>query len=199
MTKRQPTALAAVACATLASTAFAACGGSGISSATNASSDANNEQQLVDFSRCMREHGVEASASESPSGGGVNLKVTATPGAPGTGQQTVEAAQKACRRYLPNGGIPPKLSPAEEAARAEQVQKFARCMRSHGVEVQTEVNGARVGIRIRDVDPQSPTFVAAQKACQGLMPIKHGPGGGPGLATKGRGPGGEAGSLAAGG
>ena len=52
-----------VTCA-LASLAFAACGGSG--SKTNASAKTDNEQQLVNFTRCMREHGVNVSTPNAP-------------------------------------------------------------------------------------------------------------------------------------
>jgi hypothetical protein len=163
-----------VPCA-LASLALAACGGSG--SETNASTKTDNEQQALNFTRCMREHGVNISA---PNGPGGPIKVT------GTNQQVMEAAQKDCARYRPQGG-PEKLSPAERAAREDQLHEFARCMRSHGIEVQTQTgSGAlRIGISATAVKPESPAFQAAQKACQGYLPKLRRAGGtaGPGTGS----------------
>ena len=81
-----------VPCA-LASLVLAACGGSG--SKASASSSQGNEQQILKFTRCMREHGVNIS---TPNGAGGPINVT------GTSPQVMEAAQKACARYRPQGG-----------------------------------------------------------------------------------------------
>jgi hypothetical protein len=174
-----------VPCA-LASVALAACGGSG--SKTNASAKTDNEQQILNFTRCMREHGVNISTPNGPGGG--PIKIT------GTNPQVMEAARKACVRYRP-GGAPEKLSPAERAAREDQLREFARCMRSHGVEVQTQTgNGAvRIGINANGVRPESPAFQAAQKACEGYLPKlrqagrtagpRSGSGGGPSTESSG--------------
>jgi hypothetical protein len=164
--------------------ALVACGGSG--SKVNASATQEGEQQIVNFARCMREHGVNISTPNGPGGG--QIKVT------GTNPQVMEAAQKACERYRPQGGKE-KLSPAERAAREDALLKFARCMRSHGIEVQTQTSngGGAIGMHLNGVKPDSPTFQAAQKACEGLLPRlpqagrtagpKPGPGGGPSTGT----------------
>jgi hypothetical protein len=167
-----------IASCALASLALAACGGSG--SKASASSSQNNEQQLVNFARCMREHGVNIS---TPNGPGGPLKVN------GTNPQVMEAAQRACARYRPSGGKE-TLTPAERAAREDAIRNFARCMREHGIELQTETRngGNAVGIHINrsGVNPESATFQAAQKACEGYLPKfpgRNGPrpgsGGGP--------------------
>jgi hypothetical protein len=173
-----------VPCA-LASLAFAACGGSG--SNTNTSAKTDNEQQILNFTRCMREHGVNVS---TPTGGGPKgsgpINVT------GTSPQVMEAAQKACARYRPQGG-PEKLSPAERAAREDAVQSFARCMRSHGIEVQAQTQGGavRIGVHLNGNAKENPAFQAAQKACEGYLPRPPGgraggpkPGSGSGPSTE---------------
>ena len=172
-----------VSCA-LTSLALAACGGSG--SRANASETQDTEAQIVKFTRCMREHGVNISTPNGPGGG--QIKVT------GTNPQVMEAAQKACERYRPQGARE-KLSPAERAAHEDALRNFARCMRSHGVELQTETRGggAGIGIQLKGVNPQSPSFQSAQKACEGFLPKlrqggraavpKPGPGGGPSTGT----------------
>jgi hypothetical protein len=175
-----------VPCA-LASLAFAACGGSG--SNTNASAKTDNEQQILNFTRCMREHGVNISTptSSGPKGSGP-INVT------GTSPQVMEAAQKACARYRPQGG-PEKLSPAERAAREDAVQSFARCMRSHGVEVQAQTQGGavRIGVHLNGNAKENPAFQAAQKACESYLPKPPGgraggpkPGGGPSTYSSGQ-------------
>ena len=148
-----------VPCA-LASLVLVACGGSG--SSPNASTKTDNEQQTLNFTRCMREHGVNISTPNGPGGGPINVT--------GTSPQVMEAAQKACARYRPQGG-PEKLSPAERAAREDAVQSFARCMRSHGVEVQAQTQGGavRIGVHMNNAK-ENPAFQAAQKACESYLP-----------------------------
>ena len=166
----------------LASFALAACGGSG--SNPNASSKTDNEQQILNFTRCMREHGVNIS---TPNGAGGPINVT------GTSPQVMEAAQKACSRYRPQGG-PEKLSPAERAAREDAVQSFARCMRSHGVEVQAQTEGGAVRIGVHANAKENPAFQAAQKACESYLPKPPGGraggpkqgGGGPSMQSSGQ-------------
>ena len=175
-----------VPCA-LASLAFAACGGSG-SKATDSTSHAN-EQQILNFTRCMREHSVHISTPNGPGGGPINVT--------GTNPQVMEAAQKACARYRPQGG-PEKLSPAERAAREDAVQSFARCMRSHGIEVQAQTQGGavRIGVHMNNAK-ENPAFQAAQKACESYLPKppggraggpKPGYGGGPSTESSGQAP-----------
>jgi hypothetical protein len=149
-----------VASCALASVALAACGGAGPNAAASAAQ--NSEREIVKFARCMREHGVDVSTPNASGGGPIRVK--------STNPQAMEAAQKACQRYQPKGGKE-NLSPAERAQREDQVAKFAKCMREHGVEVQTQAPGSGgFGIRIKDVNPESPGFQSAQKACERFMP-----------------------------
>jgi hypothetical protein len=149
-----------IASCMVASVVLGACGGSG--SRANANSALQDEQQIVKFTRCMREHGVNIS-TPTTAGGAIRIN--------GTNPQLMEAAQKACERYRPKDRRE-NLSPAERAARQDAVNKFAKCMREHGVELQTETRGSggEVAIQLKGVNPESPSFQAAQKACQGLSP-----------------------------
>jgi hypothetical protein len=182
---------------------LAACGGSSPSNAASAeqSQEQQAETKFFDFAKCLREHGIEAQAATMP-GGGHGLKIGPKPGGPraesgGPGQ--FEAAQEACARYRPE---PKKvnLSPQQRVEQEEAVQKFARCMREHGIKVEASTSGGAVKIGIRGApgnggpNPESPGFQAAQKACQGLMskgPNGGLPGGvpkpGPGVQTQGGG------------
>jgi hypothetical protein len=173
--------LPAAALAALASCLLAACGGTS-SANSSASRQAANEQKMVKFAQCLREHGVNASTS---GGGGLNV----TAGGPGNpaNKQSLDAAQSACSRYRPTDQGAAKMSPAERAARVDQIYKFARCMREHGVEVSTQTQGnGPIGIQIKGSGPQNPTFEAAQKACESFMPKP--PGGGLTTGPKGGAP-----------
>jgi hypothetical protein len=176
VSRRPPLVLAAVACVAAASLLLAACGGSSSSPTSSAAKEQQAEVKLADFARCMREHGIEAEAAVGPGGEGHALKVKSS-----AGPVKMEAAQKACKQYQPE---PQKLnlSPQEKVARAEAVEKFARCMREHGIEVHAS-SSSEGGIAIRihsnagsGPNPESPAFQKAQQSCQGLLPFKGHPG-----------------------
>ena len=157
---------------------LAGCGDSGSASSPSAAAGEGSREQKAetkfqDFARCLREHGINAEAISHP-GGGHGLKIS--PGTAGGGPAAMEAAEKACARYKPEEqrGTP---SPQQKAELEDAVQRFAKCMREHGIEVHA---GASGGILIQakpgggGPNPESPAFKAAQGACHKLLP-----GGGP--------------------
>jgi hypothetical protein len=171
MSRRPPLVLLAVVCVTSASLLLTACGGSSPSSTSSAAKEQQAELKNADFARCLREHGIEATAVTGPGGEGHGLQIKGA-----GGPAKMEAAQKACKKYQPE---PQKLnlSPQEKVERAEAVEKFARCMRAHGVEVHASSSEGRVRIGIggkpgAGFNPESPAFRKAQSACQGLLPFK---------------------------
>jgi hypothetical protein len=166
-----------------ASLTLAACGGSTPTSGTAAerSAEQKAETKLADFARCLREHGLNAEAISHP-GGGHGLKVS--PGSAGAGPAAMEGAEKACARYQPEQKKV-NLSPQQKVEQEESVRKFAKCMREHGVKVETSTQGGGIQIRIHAHPgaesapiPESPAFQTAQKDCSGLLP-GGGPKGGP--------------------
>jgi hypothetical protein len=164
---------------------LAACGGAGSPSDPSAGESARErsaEVKFGDFAKCLREHGINAEAVSGP-GGGHGLKVS--PGSGGGGPQAMEAAEKACARYRP-APQKVKLSPQQKVQLEEHVQRFAKCMREHGIKVETSTSSGGVLLRIRRhggagaqavPNPESPAFQQAQNACQKLLP-KHPPGAG---------------------
>ena len=80
--------------------------------------------QALKFSNCMRAHGL-SNFPDPSSGGGLNLQLGSglNPQSP-----SFQAAQKACSKYQPSGGGPPKMSASER----RQALKFAQCMRANG-------------------------------------------------------------------
>ncbi|HTZ64119.1 MAG TPA: hypothetical protein VMB51_08440 [Solirubrobacteraceae bacterium] len=199
----------------------AGCGGSSsspgvahISSTTSTSTDPSNvagssapensasaQRKMVAFSQCMRTHGVPE--FPEPTEGKLLIHSSDHNGhVSGVNPQSsqFQAASKACEKLAPNGGKPP--SPAEQTKMQEKALKFSECMRTHGVpnfpDPEFSHGGGTVRLRIGSkqggpggIDPNSPQFQAAQKACQSLM---GGPKGGPAVAAPAAGGGGSSSS-----
>jgi hypothetical protein len=195
--------LLALAAAVAAVPALAGCGGSkspANAAAAEQSREGQDEAKLAKFAKCMREHGIEAKTSSGPGHQSLGIRVS---GKGGAGRQTLETAQRACKQYQPQ---PKKvnLSPQEKVAQEEAVLKFAKCMREHGVNVHASASEGRVQLQVggpgasSGPNPESPSFQAAQKACQSLLPFKSkgGPGGGPSTSSEAGGPGRGAGTGA---
>jgi hypothetical protein len=124
------------------------------------------------FSACMRKHGI--TNYPDPNGQGVieiHSGMGIDPGSP-----AFQSAQTACRKLLPNGGQP---TPAQQAQRQQEMLAYSKCMRAHGLKDFPDPTGNGIQIRVQpgsDLDPNSPRFQAAQKACQGNLPFKFGSG-----------------------
>ncbi len=161
----------------LAALLLTACGGGSSSpAASSAAKEQEAEVKNADFAKCLREHGIEATASTGPEGAGQAIRVRSS-----AGPAKMEAAQNACKKYQP---APRKLnlSPQEKVQRAEAVEKFAKCMREHGIEVHAS-SSSEGGISIQihgkpgaGPNPESPAFQKAQGSCQGLLPFNKGKG-----------------------
>jgi hypothetical protein len=172
MSHRGPTVFAIIGFLA-AALGLSACGGS--SPPSNPAS--SHAESALEFSKCMRENGVKSFPDpEITPGGGTKLSFNGE----GVSRQTLEAAQTACQHFQEEGGQGPELSPQEKVEREEELQKFAKCMREHGIEVVTKVSpggGVAVGIKGgagAGKNPESPAVAAAQKACQGLLPGPRG-------------------------
>ncbi|HEY4916911.1 MAG TPA: hypothetical protein VIH92_08365 [Solirubrobacteraceae bacterium] len=151
--------------------ALSACGSSSSSPTSSAAKEQQAEVKFADFAKCLREHGVNATASTGPGGEGQALRVQGA-----GGHANMEAAQRACKKYQPE---PQKvnLSPQQKVAQAEAVEKFAKCMREHGIEVHASSSEGRISIQIHGSpgagpNPESPAFQKAQSSCQKLLPFK---------------------------
>lgn len=129
-------------------------------------------KSLLAFSECMRKHGI--TDFPDPNGQG-NIEIHGSPtGDLNPSSSSFQAAQKACRADMP-GANP---TPAERQQQLARALKLAQCMHRHGITDFPEPNSSGA-FQIRagpgsDLDPSSPKFQAAQKACQGA---RGGPGG----------------------
>lgn len=185
---RTRTVAAAVALGTtvLALAGAAACGrspaGNGIASAGGTRSATPHPTTSVDrveqgreFAQCMRDHGVDMPDPQTADGGsgdGGGLRITVTGGP----NSNADAAMEACKDKLPNGGVPPSMSPEQQ----EQLRQFAQCMRDHGVDM-PDPDPNSGGLRISQsggpqggMGPDDPTFKAAQDACKDKLPGANG-------------------------
>jgi hypothetical protein len=158
----------------------AACGGSSgakssSSSGSNNSGSSDREKTLA-YSKCMRAHGIEDFPDPDSEGG---IGINASPGSnldPNNPQY--QAADKACKHLLPNGGRPQSTSPEQQAERRTAALKYSKCMRNHGIADFPDPN-SEGGLEIPStIDPNNPQFKAADKACK-----HHLPGGGRGGST----------------
>ena len=147
---------------------ISACGSSSGGGPTSDSS----EQRALQFARCMRSHGVDIPDPKAGQGGNLQFHIGG-PGANGPTPTQMQSAQTACNKYAPNGGRAP--SPAQQQEMRDQALKFSRCMRAHGVDMpdpQTGPGGTSIIKRGSgpSINPSSPAFQSAQKACQGVLP-----------------------------
>jgi hypothetical protein len=135
------------------------------------------------YSACMRSHGVPN--FPDPNGQGVITFGSGNGIDPSSPQ--FESAQKACQKLMPKHAPP---SPAQQAKMQAQALKFSACMRSHGVPKFPDPTFSGGGVQMKidsssGLDPSSPQFQSAQKACQVNLPgAKTGPGGGPAPSTQ---------------
>jgi hypothetical protein len=88
----------------------------------------------------------------------------------------IRAAEQACKKYQ-DKVKPPPMSEEQQKTMKEAALKNAQCMRDHGIDFPDPQfgEGGRITQKItRDsgIDPNSPKFKAAMKACQ-----KESPGG----------------------
>ena len=167
-----------------ATVGLAACGSSRPNTGgatTDQGNSAAAQARALSFSRCMRSHGVP-NFPDSPVSGSGGFRIQVQKGSNGTSASVngvpvngpaFQSAMQACRSYLPNGGHP---SAAQTAKAKAQALAMSRCMRSHGVPNFPDPQfgtgpGGGFDVRIggAGVDPNSPAFQAAQKACGSIF------------------------------
>jgi hypothetical protein len=162
-----------------ASLPLAACGSSS-SNATGATQAASsNYARALQFASCVRSHGVPNFPDPKSNESG-DMRIQVSPGNARVNGVSVngpafQAAMKACQSKLPNGGKPPPLS----ANRRNAMLKFSQCMRAHGVTNFPDPTFSGNGIRLElskqsGIDPNSPTFKAAQNACGSRLALAKG-------------------------
>ncbi len=139
---------------------LAACGGGGSSSAS--SGDAGSEEEAaLEFTECMRTHGVEV---EDPKPGQKNIEL------PDTSDPTGKKALAACNGKLGTAGQ--ELSSGEEEEFEEGALELAQCLREQGIDMGDPVflGPGKFHLDIAGIDTNSPAFKAAQEVCADKLP-----------------------------
>lgn len=164
--------LAAAACsASPTSPGVASLGGATTGSAAPGGPSGDNAYQAaLQFSDCMRKHGLAKFPDPQHTGnGGMQLKISEGSGLD-PNSPTFQAAQKACQKYMAPGGTPPGGKPLD----ITKVAPWAACMRKHGLSnfpdpVPTD-GALKLNLVGTGIDPSSATFDNAEKACHSLTP-----------------------------
>ncbi|HEY4020576.1 MAG TPA: hypothetical protein VGM75_17925 [Pseudonocardiaceae bacterium] len=148
-------------------------------------SKGNSDQaakQALQFSACMRSHGVKDFPDPQISGNGVNIRVGGTSKDLNPNNPTFKTALKACQKYQP---VPTAAN--GKGADPTKVAAWAACMRSHGLPHFPDPaidNGAlKLNLTGTGIDPRSSAFQNAMKACRskdpgGPVEVNDGNGGG---------------------
>ncbi|MCA2216788.1 hypothetical protein [Jidongwangia harbinensis] len=125
---------------------------------------AAGEDGGLKHAQCMREQGMSWFKDPEPGQRGLRIVVPQ-----GQDPAKVDAAMEACKKFLPNGGQPRKLDPAD----VERARQMAKCMRENGVPNFPDPgpNGeGRINKGMLGVGPEDPAFQAAEKACARFRP-----------------------------
>lgn len=127
-------------------------------------STASSQAKLVAYAKCMRANGVPE--FPEPVEGGIQLQSHNGSGVNPESAQ-FKAAEGKCHKLMPEGGKP---SPQLQKEVQERALKFSACMRSHGEPnfPEPEFSGGATRMKLKaggGLDPGSPQFQAAQKAC----------------------------------
>jgi hypothetical protein len=173
----------------------AAPGDSGAPSA----SGSDSQTAMLNFAECMRDHGIDMPDpvfSQDGSGGGTVNKQGQGSGANPKDEPGFAAALEACKHLL--DGINRENTGKQLTAQEQQAfLNFAACMRDHGIDVpDPDFSGGGVEIGAPDsngggsgpkIEPDSPTFQAAETACQHFLNDAGlvGPGKGPATGPSG--------------
>jgi hypothetical protein len=158
--------------AVAATATLAGCGSDSPTSAADGGKgdEAANRKAMLDYAACMRKNGVDMPDPQFSAG-------RATQRMKGGNPEKMRTAEAACASIRAKIKAP-EMSDADKAEFKKAALANARCMREHGIDkfpdpTFSEDGGARVKID-RGLNPESPKFQKAQKACQDTLP-----GGGP--------------------
>jgi len=138
-----------------------ACGGGG----SPALGGTTVYQKALAYSQCMRTHG-EPGFPDPQSNGSILIDAPKQH----LNGALMSSANKACGHLLPKQQ---PMTAAQQRRVTAQVLKYVACMRAHGLTSMPDpqVNSSGIGMRLPPgMNPQSPAFQAAQRACHKLMP-----------------------------
>ncbi len=158
-----PTSVSAVAALSLLA---AGCGGG---SATTAATTTAQSGTLA-YAHCMHSHAVPNFPDPTSSGEIPKDKIVALVGTP-----QFQAAQSACQRVMPAGGLGPQEPAVPQRTRLADALAFARCMRARGfTSFPDPTNQGQLTpqmVTAAGIDLHQPDLLKAGLAC---VPVTHG-------------------------
>ena len=135
------------------------------------SSDENPEDVALEWAACMRKNGVNVPDPQFDAEGHIQVRI----GGQRLGkidQSAFQAASKECGSPLGASGRP-AMSDEQRQEVQETMLEFAACMREHGVDMPdpklSSGGMVRIGPGSSSVNPESPGFREAQKACEPIL------------------------------
>ena len=168
--------------------------------AANPGEAATQEEALLEFTSCMREHGVDIPDPTVDADGNLQLafRAGAAPGDPSFDREAIQAARTECSSLL--DGVTLGFGRADLTELQDTLFEYAACMRDNGYDMADPdfsafgggggggEGGPFVG-PFGEIDPSDGAFVTADEACSDLL-AGFGPGGGAGGTRIGAGGGG---------
>ena len=141
---------------------------------------ARSDQDMIDFTRCMRAHGVQMpDPFHRPGHAGLTLDLP-------TQDQATRPAYTACTHYIqPIIQMKEAGAAAQAAPQMAALTRYAQCMRGHDIAMldptpEGQLNLGHVSGMTSDFGRYSPQFRTADAACRHLLP--------PGVRDNGTGP-----------
>jgi hypothetical protein len=116
-------------------------GGGSSDTSSTPTSTMSADDRMVAFARCMRQHGVDMKDPTPDANGNFRITIGGPGGKKPAGgakrtqgpDQKTQKALQACQKLAPGGQQ--KLSPADKQRLQDAALQYARCMRSHGIDV----------------------------------------------------------------
>ena len=153
------------------------------------SSSKDSEQELLDYTKCLRKQGLDVPDPTVDANGNLQLGGGGAPGggAPTDGGQQIdrsamEKAQEVCGD-LPDS-VTQQFDDVDQSAMQDTLLEYAKCMRKNGVDMPDPdfsnfgtpgpgqgggQDGGQGGGPLGDVDRDDPDFEKASEACQSLL------------------------------
>jgi hypothetical protein len=145
--------------------------------------DAEREDAMLEFTECMRDHGVDMPDPQVTGDGGGRGGVAIEMNGEGRDMEAFEEADEACGHIIEDAfGTPEEMSPEEEAEMRDNALAFAECMRDNGIDMpDPEFGEGGRGFTMKvgepgSFDPSDQDFQDAQEACQGELGFEEGRG-----------------------
>jgi hypothetical protein len=135
-------------------------------STTGGPGGSSAQQSALAFAACVRSHGVTNFPDSAVRASSKAVMLSAPPGLDLNSPQ-FQSAMQACRSLVPQG----PSTGSNSSSNVQAVLKYSLCMRSHGVTNFPEPNSQGLFTGGAGINPNSPTFVSANEACQRYLPV----------------------------